>query len=67
MKPLTKATLTAICDQMAAHGWTDAELSELVEPERGIITGLQSLLSELEAMRKIDLGTTPPALGVRKQ
>lgn len=67
MKPLQKQTLQGICDQMASHDWSDAELNELVDPKMGIITGFQDLLEELELLRKTDLGTTPPALGVQKR
>ena len=38
-----------------------AELDELAAPRFGIITGFQSLLTELEALRRLDLGETPPA------
>lgn len=64
MKPLEKPTLLKICDQMAAHPWGESELAELVEPRLGIITGFQDLLSELEALRRIDLGDLPPAQGI---
>lgn len=67
MKKLTKDTLTGICSQMASHDWSDAEINELVDPQLGIITGFQDLLDELEVLRKIDLGTTPPALTVQKR
>lgn len=67
MKPLTKPTLIGICDQMASHDWTEAELDELVDPKLGIITGFQDLLLELEILRKVDLGETPPALSVQKR
>ncbi|WP_120499138.1 hypothetical protein [Roseovarius sp. EL26] len=67
MKPLTKQTLTNVCAQMASHTWTEEELDELVEPKLGIITGFQELLDELETLRQIDLGTTPPALTVQKR
>lgn len=46
---------------MATYRWSDAELAELVEPTLGIITGLPELLARLEALRRIDLGATPPA------
>ena len=52
---------------MACHDWSDAELNELIDPKMGIITGFQNLLEELEVLRKTDLGTTPPALGVQKR
>ncbi|MES0884044.1 hypothetical protein [Roseibium sp. SCP14] len=67
MKPLTKPTLQNICNQLASHDWSDAELDELVNPKLGIITGFQDLLDELETLRKIDLGDTPPALTVQKR
>jgi len=65
MQKVTKATLTGICNQMASHSWTEAELDELVNPKMGIITGFQDLLNALEELRKIDLGTTPPAMCVQ--
>ncbi|WP_245472407.1 hypothetical protein [Rhizobium jaguaris] len=65
MQKLTKDTLTGICAQMASHSWSEAEINELVDPQLGIITGFQDLLSELEQLRKIDLGTTPPAMSVQ--
>lgn len=67
MKKLTKETLTGICTQLASHDWTEAEINELVDPQLGIITGFQDLLDELEVLRRIDLGTTPPALTVQKR
>lgn len=67
MKPLQKQTLQGICAQMASHDWSDAELNELIDPKMGIITGFQDLLEELELLRRTDLGTTPPALGVQKR
>ncbi|MER8438842.1 hypothetical protein NKH36_30225 [Mesorhizobium sp. M1312] len=65
MQKLTKATLTGICAQMASHSWSEEEINELVDPQLGIITGFQDLLNELEQLRKIDLGTTPPAMSVQ--
>lgn len=67
MKPLQKPTLTGICDQMASHDWTEAELDELVDPKLGIITGFQEVLEDLEVLRLVDLGATPPALSVQKR
>ena len=65
MQKLTKATLNGICTQMAAHHWSDAEITELVDPQLGIITGFQDLLNELDALRQVDLGTLPPAMSVQ--
>lgn len=67
MKPLQKQTLEGICNEMASHDWSDAELDELIDPKMGIITGFQDLLQELDVLRRVDLGTTPPALGVQKR
>ena len=61
MKKLQIETLTGIRDQLAAYPWDDSELSELVDPKLGIITGFQDLLDQLEILRKVDLGDIPPA------
>ena len=61
MKKLQIETLTGIRDQLASYTWEDAELSELVDPKLGIITGFQDLLDQLEVLRKVDLGDIPPA------
>jgi hypothetical protein len=58
------ATFTEMRDMLAAHNFSDAELSELVDPQLGIITGFSDLLEQLELLRKMDLGATPPALGI---
>lgn len=65
MQKLQKETLIGICTQMASHDWSEAEINELVDPQLGIITGFQNLLYELEQLRKIDLGTIPPAMSVQ--
>ena len=65
MQKVTKDTIAGICNQMASHSWTEAEINELVDPQLGIITGFQDLLIELEELRKIDLGTIPPAMSVQ--
>ena len=65
MQKLTKATLIGLCSQMASHDWSDAEISELVDPQLGIITGFQDLLNELDALCRTDLGTLPPAMSVQ--
>lgn len=61
MDRVRRETLISIRDQMACHRWSDAEVTELAEPTLGIITGLPDLLDRLEALRRIDLGATPPA------
>jgi hypothetical protein len=66
MKKLQKQTLIDMRDQLGGYAWDDAEISELVDPKLGIITGLQDLLGELEVLRDIDLGATPPAGAIGK-
>ena len=61
MQKLEKKTLIGMRDQLASYAWDDAEIAELVDPRLGIITGFQELLEQLECLRKIDLGSTPPA------
>ena len=65
MKPLQQSTLSQLCRELAAHPWREAELCELVDPKLGIITGFQELLEDLERLRRSDLGSLPPAQGVR--
>ncbi len=64
LKPPDFATLAEMRDMLAAHDFSDEELSELVDPQLGIITGFSDLLEQLELLRKLDLGATPPALGI---
>ncbi len=65
MKKLRIETLSGIRDQLASFAWDDAELDELVDPKLGIITGFQDLLDQLEILRQVDLGETPPAAEIR--
>lgn len=64
MKPLEKHTLTAMRDQLGGYAWDDSEISELVDPQLGIITGFQDLLDQLEVLRQIDLEAIPPAADI---
>ena len=61
MQKLQRQTLTGMRDQLGGYAWDDAEIGELVDPRLGIITGFQDLLDQLEQLRRIDLGATPPA------
>jgi len=61
MKKLQKDTLLGMRDQLASYAWRDEEISELVDPKLGIITGFQDLLDQLDYLRQVDLGNTPPA------
>jgi hypothetical protein len=64
MHKLKKQTLIGIRDQLASYAWKDDELSELVDPKLGIITGFQDLLDQLDILRRVDLGATPPASNI---
>ena len=64
MKKLQKDILIGMRDQLAGYAWKDAEISELVDPKLGIITGFQDLLDQLNHLRQIDLGNPPPASGI---
>jgi len=64
MKKLQKDTLLGMRDQLASYAWKDEEISELVDPKLGIITGFQDLLDQLEELRQVDLGNTPPASNI---
>jgi hypothetical protein len=61
LERLRRETLLLVRDQMAAHPWSDKEIAELVAPTMGIISGLPDLLVQLDVLRRLDLGTTPPA------
>lgn len=64
MKRLEKPTLIGMRDQLGGYAWSDSEISELVDPQLGIITGFQDLLDQLEVLRRIDLEATPPAADI---
>jgi hypothetical protein len=64
MKKLQKQTLIGMRDQLGGYPWDDVEISELVDPKLGIITGLQEILEQLEELRRVDLGATPPAVDI---
>ena len=64
MKRLQQQTLLGIRDQFGSYAWDDAEISELIDPQLGIITGFQELLDQLELLRKVDLGSIPPAADI---
>ncbi len=66
MRKLEEQTLMAVRDQMAAHPWSDADVAELVNPRHGVISGLQQLLRDLEALRRVDLGAVSPAEGIQR-
>ena len=67
MQRLRKETLIGIRDQFGGYAWEDAEISELVDPKLGIITGFQELLDQLEQLRKTDLESIPPASDIHSR
>lgn len=56
--------IQGIREIFASHDFSDEDLSELVDPKMGVITSFKDLMAELEYLRRIDLGQTPPALGI---
>lgn len=64
MKNIQKKTLIGMRDQLGGYAWNDSEISELVDPQLGIITGFQDLLDQLEALRLVDLEAIPPAADI---
>ena len=67
MRKLEEQTLRSVRDEMAALPWSDDEISILVQSSHGVISGLQQLLEELDTLRRVDLGATPPAEGISPQ
>ena len=67
MKRLQQDTLIGMRDQFGGYARGDAEITELVDPKLGIITGFQELLDQLERLRRIDLGAIPPAADIRAE
>ena len=61
MRTLDLRTLLSIRDEMAALGWSDADIARLVDTEHGVISGLQQLLHELDRLGRINLGMVEPA------
>ena len=43
------------------------DLYELVNPNLGIITGFSDLMTQIEVLRNMNLGQTPPALGINER
>jgi hypothetical protein len=61
MEPVRKTTLQSIVREFPVVPWNDDELEELVAPRYGVITGFSALLSEIDALVSMDLGTIGPA------
>lgn len=59
-------TLARMQRDFGGHPWGEAELRELVEPRRGIITGFEELLRDLEAIRRRPLPPLPATVILEK-
>ncbi|MFI5023147.1 MAG: hypothetical protein ACHQRJ_16060 [Alphaproteobacteria bacterium] len=60
MKRVTKGTMRRIVEEFPAVRWPDADLDELVAPKLGVITGFQDFLNQVEAVVRVDLGSSGP-------
>ncbi len=52
-------TLARMQRDFGGHSWGEAELAELTNPQRGIITGFAELLRDLKAIRARPLPALP--------
>jgi hypothetical protein len=59
-------TLARMQRDFGGYPWGEAELSELVDPQRGIITGFEELLRDLEAIRARPLPPLPATVILSK-
>ena len=56
--------IRSVQETFSTYNFKNNDLNELVNPNLGVITGFNDLMDQLESLRLIDLGQTPPALGV---
>ena len=63
-KAIKLEIIQIVQETFSAYNFNNNDLNELVNPNHGVITGFNDLMHELESLRLIDLGQTPPALGV---
>ena len=56
--------IRSVQETFSTYNFKNNDLNELVNPNLGVITGFNDLMYQLESLRLIDLGQTPPALGV---
>ena len=63
-KAIKLETIQSVQEAFATYNFKNNDLNELVYPNLGVITGFNDLMCQLESLRLIDLGETPPALGV---
>lgn len=59
--PVAKATLEQIMAEFPTFDWDDRELTELVSPQYGVITGFQQLLGDVRQLIEKDLRDAAPA------
>jgi hypothetical protein len=58
--------LDGVIRELSAWRWEAADLAELATPRFGLISGFPALLEELDALRALDLGETPPCGRLRR-
>ena len=63
-KAIRLETIQSFQEVYSTYMFKNNDLNELVNPNLGVITGFNDLMDQLESLRLIDLGQTPPALGV---
>ena len=63
-KAIKLEIIQSVQETFSTYNFKNNDLNELVYPNLGVITGFNDLMCELESLRLIDLGQTPPALGV---
>ena len=63
-KAIRLETIQSFQEVYSTYMFKNNDLNELINPNLGVITGFNDLMYQLESLRLIDLGQTPPALGV---
>ena len=63
-KAIRLETIQSVQEAFSTYKFKNKDLNELINPHLGVITGFNDLMYQLESLRLIDLGQTPPALGV---
>jgi hypothetical protein len=58
MRRITQESLRRMAEELPSVNWPDSELTGLVAPQFGVITGFPEFLTEVEALCHIDLGAT---------
>ncbi len=64
MQTVSKQTLDQLLREFPTYEWEDQDLSDLVSPQHGVITGFQELLEEIKSLQEIDLDQIGPAEGI---